>query len=96
MGVVCPCLGGSATCTSPDSASLRWEYLYWALKGPAALCWAAEGGVKGKDERHWVRNLRGKICWFLLCFSSCPSNSYVWSVRSPLTPLNSKRLTSGN
>lgn len=57
----CHCLGVSALCTSPDSASLWWEYLCWAQMGLMAL-----GSVGMWRTNNTVKNFSGKICWVFL------------------------------
>lgn len=66
----CQCLGVSAVCTSPDSASLWWEYVCWSQMGLSALI-----PVGMWRTNNTVKNLSGKICWVFLSFSLCPNSS---------------------
>lgn len=86
----CQCLGVSALCTSPDSASLWWEYLCWAQMGLMAL-----SSVGMWRTNNTAKNLSGKIHWVFLSFSLFPHSS-VPSMRSSLTPFINKGWVQGN
>lgn len=85
--VVCQCFGGSAMCSSPNSAGLRWLNVLGrqGASGSVLSCQA------WRECERRATLCQKTVVKYVSSFSMCPRNSAAWSYKEPFHPPHQQR-----